>query len=350
MMRLIGSLCRCICMIPVLLFSFVGALLVICGFNKCLCFRLRDRSFIRKFLLILGYDKFPEVSLTAIVHDATGIEPGKNLTVILSACASGGTKNNFETRKSKDYKWEEPMEITIEQGTVYVDVCIMNGKQTMAKTGVPLTDIWELSDQSDPKMKCTLRKTLSSGLKINPGLAISWCFPDNENLPLLFGYGLATADNVTKKAIDINELASYCAGWLQKTHNFGLTHLRYFEMLKHEGKWHWCWYETQDHKTTPIDQKLAKNLEALRVVSISPVPEDNETFVVRYQDDNKEAVNLVLKNVDGKSREAWVEALRVFSSTLKDQSRSKDEKKKKSRKDRKKAKGDGSNTNAMEEV
>lgn len=263
----------------------------------------------QRFLFAMGYDKYPETTLTAIIHSGSSIPPGKRLKVALR-CASG-PKNTFETRETTDYLWEEPLNIFIEQGSTMVEVHLMSGKQMLAKAEVPVEEIWEFQSASEPKAKLTLRKTVASGFQLNPTITITWAFPDNENLPLLLGYGIASPEGVQKKELGLPELSEYCNGWLSKAYRLGMSHRRYFEMLKHNGHWHWAWTETHDSHM-PTADKLEKSIEASRVTSVSPIPEQKDGFIVKYIDEHKNKQTMVLTCLEGKSREAWVEGLRLF--------------------------------------
>jgi hypothetical protein len=126
---------------------------------------------------------------------------------------------------------------------------------------------------------------------------------------LLLGYGIAPKGSEVN--LGLPELSEYCSGWMEKTHKFGLSHLRYFEMLKHHGHWYWAWTE-QNHSNTPNAEKLDKSVEASKISSVSPIPEEKDGFIVKYQDENKEKKTIMLKCIEGRSREAWVEGLRLF--------------------------------------
>lgn len=263
----------------------------------------------QRILFGLGYDKYEETSLIAIVHSVSSVPPTKKLKVALR-CGTA-SKNTYESRETTNCEWEEPMNIVIEQGSPMVEIHLMSGRQMVAKAEIPVEEIWEYQNASEPKTKINLRKTVASGFQLNPTLALTWAFPENDNLPLLLGYGIATPEGVQKKELGLPELSEYCNGWLEKAYKLGLSHRRYFEMFKHNGQWYWGWTEGRDAKTS---EKLDKSVDASRITSVSPIPEDKHGFIVKYVNDNREKKTIVLKCNEGKSRDAWVEGLRLFFS------------------------------------
>merc|ERR1719316_1219782 len=107
-------------MVPCAIFASV---MVLFGCMKCAQCRLRDCACLKRFLRFSGHDRFDDFELMMLVHEAMFERKEVKLTTVVRVTAG---LHSVRTDPNSNGIFQQPLHITVEQGTDQVVVDLMN--------------------------------------------------------------------------------------------------------------------------------------------------------------------------------------------------------------------------------
>merc|ERR1719316_2522602 len=107
-------------MVPCAIFASV---MVLFGCMKCAQCRLRDCACLKRFLRLSGHDRFDDFELMMLVHEATFERKEAKLTQVVRVKAG---LHSVRTDPNSNGIFQQPLHITVEQGTEQIIVDLMD--------------------------------------------------------------------------------------------------------------------------------------------------------------------------------------------------------------------------------
>lgn len=322
--QIIGLFFRFICslvlFIPMVVMSTLGALMVIIGFNRCCCWRLRSFSGVQRCLLCVGYDLYGDVKVDVICHKIDPVYCGQATQIHMkSGLLSYKTSSQLGV-------WEETFSINLDQGVAQIYFQLRSKSNLiLAKGLVQIDQIHLLGGSTHPEINITLDGVEGELRNRQFQLAVTFILDTNRNVQVLLSHGLGTTQMIADGLMSLCDLSEYCSGLLIKTGPLGFnSKTNYFKMYKdYRGTWIWAWFDSEDkyhsllESGSLVDHK--KWVEALHIGSIAISENEKMTFLVQTKrDDYETTLTLRCPEHQEKTRKIWLHSLNTFLHALRE--------------------------------
>lgn len=318
---------------PMMLCGLIGACVAVCGCMRCLtACRLRNCALVKHFLLCTGQDPFDDFELMVLVHEAMFESVKKDkLNTIVQVTAGD---QHVQTNAANNSIFQQPLHITVEQGTEEIVVDLLNTSGVLLATvRLNTVEIYEETN-CQPEVVYTMAQK-GKGIH-NPKIKLTMVVSAEEDeekglvqdgmgqdVAVLVRQQLKKAKQQQKHGGDIGGaseleiLRQACAGPLEVAVGMGHWQKVYVAVVGPPLNRRWVmgmWTDQRDyqHKGQPM-----REISLTKIQSIQGDPSRNHVFVVNCYDEQRVRHSLTFRRID-RARDVWVEILHLLVSKARD--------------------------------
>jgi len=313
-----------------ILFTSFAAVLAICGCTRCVQCRLRDFPCVKSLLLWIGHDEYNDFELVVVTHQLLfEVAPKIELAVRVS-----GGSSEVMSEYSKKFIFQQPLVLSVEQGTEEVTIDIIDrGRRVVATLSLDVgDDILEPEKPLRPeaiyrfKAKNILVKEPRAQLSIHVNT-------DTDEYGILEGFGSETdilvrqhlmkaRNHVTNSAhlsfnldnhdgaemAEIEVLKESCTGPLERMFGLGSYETKYVGIIGPPTSRHWFFCFWRSKEAFEEHKECTDQLDLLKVRSVQSDPSRHHVFVISYVDEKKRPHTMTFRRID-RNRDVWVTCL-----------------------------------------
>jgi len=310
---------------PLAICALIGTVIAICGCMRCCnsC-HWRDCAVLKHILRCIGHDTFDEFELIVLVHEAMFDSAKKDtLTTVVQITAGAHT---VKTSPNKSSVFEQPLHITVEQGTEQLVVDLLTTSSKLLAT--VKIDVYEIQSETNlqpeivyqmrqkgkgiqnPRIKLTM--VASSADDPERGLISS---TTRSDVSILVRQQLKKAQMKPGKegASQMDVLKEACSGPLESFEGsrLGQTQAVYVAVVGPPISRRWVMGIWRDQRDFLEKKRAIKEVPLLKIQSIQADQKRNHVFVVNFFDDARNRQTLTFRRVD-RNRDVWVEILHLL--------------------------------------
>lgn len=310
---------------PVALCSAIFACVGI-GFcmKRCIRCRLRDCLCCKRLLRFIGTDQFDDFELMVLVHEALFDQQEEKMKTIVRVTAGAHVVKTDPNKKSS---FQQPLHITVEQGTSQVIVDLLDSSGRVLAT-LPLESmsdilneeflqpekIYNMKSKSNRINKPRVKLTMVVGMEddAEKGLLANM----NSDVDILVQQHLKKAkrEGGAREGEIISEMAvlkQACAGPLEIFGRLGMTQNVYVSVLGPPVSRRWFLGIWKDKRDFDLKKQAMQEIDLMRIESVQGDPTRNHVFVINGFDEKKIRKTLTFRRVD-RARDVWVEILHLL--------------------------------------
>lgn len=332
---LIGHIARSACALPL---AIVSGILAVCGLYtcmKCVCCKARDCTCCKRFLRVIGHDKFDDFELMVLVHEATFDRREDKRTTKVRITAGS---HRVATQGVSNAIFQQPLHITVEQGTRRINLDLTDANQRVLatltldvmdhilgpKTLKPETVYPMVMKGSkgvrNPKLKLTM--VVGSGTDTERGLMQNV----SSDIDILVRQQLRKAKELTSSESgglsEMEVLKQACAGPLEVFEGLGKTAQVYMAVVGPPTSRRWMLGVWQDKKSYESREHAPTEIDLLKIQGVQADPVRLNVFVINYYDESRVRQTISFRRID-RARDVWVEILHLLVEKAHQQKRDK---------------------------
>jgi len=282
---------------------------------------------IKRLLLFLGHDRFDDMEMTVLVHEAIFESSVSKLSTLVRITAGD---HCVSTDANTRGIFQQPVHITVEQGTTKLVIDLLDSRDVLLAT--LLLDIEAICMNANNLQPETIYMITKKGTRIhNPQIKLTMVVnheDEAERGTLSAGFANFASDvNILvseqlKKAkrgatsgqetvSELDVLKEACSGPLECFEGLGYSQKVYVAVIGPPISRRWglgIWSDKDDYLAChPPNQEV----DLLKVQSIQADPTRNHVFVLHSYDARRVRYSLTFRRVD-RARDVWVEILRLL--------------------------------------
>lgn len=295
-----------------------------CNFRNCWCFKRVMRR--------TGVDKFNDFEFMMLIHEARHNNKGQMSTSM--RVNAGGIV--MDTDANTHSIFQQSFLVFAEQGTESVDVSLIDafGREMAILKLDPVKDILEHTNGVSEKvfsmkanwqsvgaaqvvltMKLERRKEATSAEEAKPLVgdvqSVQVEFLLREQLQKVGWREEVPAGR------QVTELAKACLGPVDVFSSWGSTQVSTMSVSGPPDRRRWTLGLWSDRAALEKGEAGDVEVDVMRIAAVQADPGRSEVFVIFYVDNNRVQHELMLRRRD-RSRDVWVELLKMLISTLRD--------------------------------
>lgn len=319
---------------PMALFACIGASVALCGCMKCLCrcraWRIRDCAVCKRILLCMGHDSFEEFELMVLVHEAMfGGVQRETLTTVVRVTAGAHV---VKTQPSLNSVFQQPLHITIEQGTDHVVVDLLNSNNSLMATVNIDVDQIQNDINMQPEIVYQMRQRGKGILSPKVSLTMVASSVDDPEQGMIADGAVSDVAILVRQQLkkaqmsggenqsEMDVLKEACAGPLELFEGLGYTQKVYVAVIGPPMTRRWVmgiWRNQHDflQKERPVQE-----VQLLKIQGIQADKKRNDVFIVHHFDESRARQKLTFQRVD-RNRDVWVEILHIVTMKAREQAK-----------------------------
>lgn len=290
----------------------------------CARCRIRDCAIIKRLFLLTGHDRFNDVDIMVLVHEAMFDDvAAQRLNLIVKITAGD---NFVKTEANSRGIFQQPMHITVEQGTTRIVVELLDTwNNLLAVLPLDVEDhilneknlqpevVYSMKQKSknirNPRVKLTM--VVEQDTDPESGMISDSRAPDIDFL-VRQQLRKAKANIGSKKHVsELDVLKDACAGPLEIFEGLGDTVQVYVAVIGTPISRRWILGVWNDQEDYNVKKQPRQEIDLMRIQSIQADPMRNHVFVVHCLDETRVQKSLTFRRVD-RNRDVWVEILRLL--------------------------------------
>lgn len=320
---------------PCAIIAGICACFAFCGCVKCMRCRMRDCGCCKRFLRVTGHDEFDDFEVMMLVHDAMFERQDAKMTTVVRVTAGA---HYVRTDPNKNGIFQQPLHITVEQGTEHIIVDLMDSSDRVLAT-LTLRTVEDVLQAKLPPEQVYSMKQKNKGAR-NAKIKITMQIQDSEDaekgilasvspdVDTLVRMQLAKAREAGKYRGDLSEmevLKQACSGPLEVFEGLGTTNKVWVSIVGPPASRRWMlgiWNEKRDYdaKRQPINE-----IDLLRIQSVQADPTRHHVFVLNYYDESRVRQSCTFRRTD-RARDVWVEIIHLMVQKVHDNRKAKQDK------------------------
>lgn len=312
----------------------IASVVAICGCLKCSSFlsscRLRNCALVKHFLLCLGFDSNDDFELMVLAHEAGWSSESKFSQTMVKVTAGCHTvKTGVSPAQSGNgsslFIWQQPLHITVEQGTEQVVVELLSESGVLlAMLKIPVSSILDEFNLQPERMYQMAQK--GKGVK-NPNIKLTMVVSgeDDAEKGLLIGEASSDVSILVRQQLkkvkmahqseegvsEMDVLKDACAGPLELWEGLGDTKTVFVAAMGPPVTRKWTLGLWKDKKHYDDKKRPVQEISLTKIQSIQADPHRNHVFFVNFYDDRKVRQALTFRRMD-RNRDVWVEILHLL--------------------------------------
>jgi len=312
---------------PLALLAGIAALFTLCGCVKCIHCRMRDCTCCKRCLRATGTDDFDDFEFVILVHEA--IFECKDAKMTTSVRITAG-RHHVKTEKSSNGLFQQPLHVTVEQGTdkVLVDLLDSSGRVMATLPLWSMEDVLQQEHQPErvyglkPKVKGVrnARVKLTMSLQKEKDAEEGRSIAHGSDVDDLVRMHLAKCGKMVGgagHASEMETLKQASAGPLEIFESLGKTKNVYMAVIGPPSSRRWVlgiWNTKKD-----FDARNRPNVEVdmLRIQSVQADPSRHHVFIIHYFDASRVPMTLTFRRTD-RARDVWVEVIHLLVQRIRD--------------------------------
>lgn len=302
-----------------------GSICAICalfGLYRCSKLRMRDCSCIKWCMRATGTDEFDDFDLMVIAHEATFTSLSKKTTKVRLTAGI----QQVQTNDSSKGIYQEALQISIEQGTPYLLIELMDGRTVLANLKVDiLSGILKAAPVAEkeyrlhakckgitnPQVKLTMHN--QSNADVEKSLLSEMNLSKKTEM-LLHQQLLKDKERTTDEEVDskpkspVQTLAAALKGQLDMFGSLGSYSTVYVAVLGPPQQRKYCLSIFKDEKEYSRGARPTTEVDLLKVVSVQEDPSRPDVFHINFVDNRKNRERLAFRRLDLPTG-TWVELI-----------------------------------------
>lgn len=284
------------------------------------CCRLQDCAIMKRLFLCLGRDSFDDFNLVVLVHEVMfDSAMADALTTIVQVTAGA---HIVRTDPSEDRIFQQPLHITVEQGTDQLIVALLTtNDKVLATTTVDVCDILGEANSKpelvyhmrkkvrglhSPKIKLTMVANSADDPEVGTGTSRTSILVQQQLKKVSIAAG-------KHGAFSMDVLKQSCAGPLELFDTSGLGKKRtvYVAVTGTPMSRRWILGIWRDERAFAEGRNPVQEVGLLKIQSIQADPNRSHIFVMNFFDQVRQCHILIFRRID-RNRDVWVEILQLL--------------------------------------
>jgi len=327
---MIGLLFRSVIPGPCAICAGIGAIFAIFGCVKCMRCRLRDCACCKRFLRATGHDEFDDFELMMLVHEAIFERREAKFTTVVKVTAG---RHHVSTDPNSNGIFQQPLQITVEQGTDTIVVDLMDSSERILASLVLNIVEDVLNNKGNRPEQIYNMKQKNKGIR-NPKIKLTMVIQQDEDVEkgLLAGAS-SDVDNLVRLQLakargagqylpgeglsEMDVLKEACAGPLELFEGLGKTSNVWVSVLGPPKARRWVLGIYADKHDFDMKRKPVQEIDLLRVESVQADHTRHHVFVLNYYDESRVRTACTFRRSD-RARDVWVEIIRLLVQKVHD--------------------------------
>lgn len=283
--------------------------------------RLRNCSLLKHFFLCIGHDSFEDFELMVLVHEVM-FDSAKDKTNTVVQVTAGA--HTVKTNPNSNGIFQQPLHITIEQGTEYLSVDLLTTSNLLlARVKI---DVHQIYNEIDGQQERDYQMCQKGRGIHNPRIKLTMVVSSEDDAERGFVNESTSSDvailvrQQLKKAkgrhgqegvSEMDVLKEACAGPLELFEGLGQTQKVYVAVIGPPTTRRWVLGVWRDQRDFEERRRPVTEAALLKIQSIQADPQRNHVFVVNCYDESRVRQSLTFRRVD-RNRDVWVEILHLL--------------------------------------
>lgn len=309
--------------------AMFSAAFVLCGCLYCLKCQLRQCSCVKYLLRVMGIDKFEDFELMLLVHQAVFEGSTEKMETCIRVTAGS---HCVKTDYSNVGMFQQPLHISVEQGTEVVVIDLINRRQNVLGSltldvmshilGVegPLSEVtYNMSTKCKniikPRVKLTMvidhDSDVEKGLLAPAGLNSDVDILVRQQLQKAKQEGTQRSSVAGEEMNELQVLKEACSGPLELFEGLGKSNAVYVAVLGPPESRRWILGIWKDKKDFMAKRPSIQEIDLLRVETVKGDPSRLHVFVINAYDATRTHKTFTFRRID-RARDVWVEILHLL--------------------------------------